>query len=189
MSRGRSLSGVALAPSAGRAEGALLTVVLYGSRLERRADGPSWEFRAATHSLRRPADTAVYADRSRADAAVARQGLRAAGGAQARNLARKPCHRRAAQCRAWELARLARRLPRPSASLATARSARPLKSYRYCSPIRGTLAQGRLCGGRGEITARTCRREFPGCVTSVVGVPLRRLFGPSCWQAALQVEE
>ena len=45
--------------------------------------------RAWRLSLRRPAGAAGRGDGSRADAAVARQGLRAAGGAPARNVPRK----------------------------------------------------------------------------------------------------
>jgi hypothetical protein len=63
-----------------------LTVILLGSRLDRREDGrPFCNTHGSAGSLRRSARTVGRGDNERADAAVARQGLRAARGARARN--------------------------------------------------------------------------------------------------------
>jgi hypothetical protein len=70
---GRSQSGVALAPSGGRAGGALLTVILHGLRLERRKDGSFCRVPACADSLRRSTGVAGCGDLERADAAVARR--------------------------------------------------------------------------------------------------------------------
>ena len=67
---------MALAPSAGRAVGALLTVILRGSRMEPREDGSVCRARAYADSLRRSVGEVGCRGLERADAAVALLGLR-----------------------------------------------------------------------------------------------------------------
>ena len=75
-SRGRSRSGVALAPSEGRAEGALLTAILLGSRLERREDGLRLQSAPAPTRCGAQLARSAAGGLVRADAAVAPLGLR-----------------------------------------------------------------------------------------------------------------
>ena len=83
--------------------------------------------RASADSLRRSARAVGRGDWVRADAAVARQGLRAAGGARRATVPRfKASPSTGSSCAAPGVsASCARRLPRSAASLGPARSARP----------------------------------------------------------------
>ena len=72
-SRERSASRVALAPSGGRAGGALLTLILRGSMLDRREDGQLLQGARRALALRRPASCGRFRGLERADAAVARR--------------------------------------------------------------------------------------------------------------------
>jgi hypothetical protein len=76
------VSGVALAPSGGRAGGALLTLILHGSRLDCREDGSSCRTRACADPLRRSARCGRLPGAGARRRRRGPEGLRAARGAR-----------------------------------------------------------------------------------------------------------